>query len=55
MFKKLMAELGGLSWTLAGTALVLITLSGQTKKYGLIISAVALGINLLVIAFKSDD
>lgn len=55
MFKKLASELGGLAWTLAGTALVLITLSGQTKRYGIIISAIALGVNLLVIAFKPND
>lgn len=55
MFKKLASELGGLAWTLAGTALVLITLSGQTKRYGIIISVIALVVNLLVIAFKPND
>jgi hypothetical protein len=35
-------EMGDLSWTLAGTGLVLITLSGDTLKWGLWMSIAAL-------------
>lgn len=34
MFKKLINSLSELSWTLGGTGLVLITLSGETQKWG---------------------
>ena len=42
MFKKLLSETSALSWTLGGTALVLITLSGTTRTIGLWISAISL-------------
>jgi hypothetical protein len=48
-------KLNGLIWTLAGTALVLITLSGETKRIGLFISGGALLLNLIGMAFESDD
>ena len=53
--KKLIGESHALAWTLAGTALVLITLSGETKTKGLWISGVALGVHLVGIMFKKDD
>lgn len=40
--KKFWKESAALAWTLAGTALVLITLSGDVKRTGIIISAAAL-------------
>jgi len=49
------AEIAGLVWTLAGTALVLITLSGTTRTMGLWISAVALTLNLIAIAFTKEE
>lgn len=45
--QKFIENANGLIWTVAGTLLVLITLSGQTQKWGLIISGVALGVNIL--------
>lgn len=45
--------LNGLIWTLAGTALVLITLSGKTQQWGLIISGVALVLNLVAILIEN--
>ena len=51
--KKLIEEVQGLAWTLAGTALVLITLSGQVRTYGLWISGVALSTHLIT-AFLKD-
>ena len=35
-------EIKALAWTLAGTGMVLITLSGNTLKWGIVISATAL-------------
>lgn len=48
-------EVAGLVWTLAGTALVLITLSGTTRTMGLWISAVALILNLVAIIMSKED
>ena len=44
---KFVKELGALSWTLAGTGLVLITLSGSTKRLGIIISLAGLAVHCL--------
>lgn len=44
--QRFFQELRELSWTLAGTALVLITLSGQVRTYGLWISGIALFVHL---------
>jgi hypothetical protein len=52
--QKFLEELQGLAWTLAGTALVLITLSGQVRTYGLWISGLALGTHLIA-SFLKDD
>lgn len=53
--KKLIEEFKGLLWTLAGTALVLITLSGQTKTFGLWISGIALTLHVATLFFNSED
>ena len=54
--KQLWGEMGDLSWTLAGTGLVLITLSGDTLKWGIWMSITALTIQLAVIlSSKNDD
>lgn len=42
MLKKLFKEGYALVWTISGTALVLITLSGQVLKWALWISAISL-------------
>lgn len=55
MFKKIKDGLSDLSWTLAGTALVLITLSGQTRTYGIWISAIALIVYFFGILISSND
>lgn len=52
---KFTSELVGLIWTLAGTLLVLITLSGSTRTIGIWISVVALVLNLIGILFNNDD
>jgi len=55
MIKKLFKETSSLSWTLGGTALVLITLSGATKAIGLWISGVCLIAHFLGVLFTKDD
>lgn len=52
---KWLQELGALSWTLAGTGLVLITLSGDTRRLGIIISLAGLGLHLVGVLTKGDD
>jgi hypothetical protein len=42
MMKKVLSYLGEQTWTLAGTGLVLITLSGPTLKQALWLTGVAL-------------
>ena len=54
MIKKLFKETSALSWTLGGTALVLITLSGPTKAIGLWINAVSLIAHFLGVFFTKD-
>ena len=53
--QRFLEELLGLAWTLAGSGLVLITLSGQTRTYGLWISGVALVTHIGAALLKSDD
>lgn len=53
--KKIIEELKALVWTLAGTGLVLITLSGKTKSLGWTISLSALALSILVALLKSED
>ena len=53
--RKWLDEMSGLVWTLAGTALVLVTLSGSTRRLGLQISIAALVINLVLISLKDND
>jgi hypothetical protein len=53
--KKLISEVSGLIWTLAGTGLVLITMSGTTKTLGIAISAIALILHILTALLKSDE
>jgi hypothetical protein len=54
MFKKLKDEAPGLAWTLGGTAMVLITLSGETLKWGLWITSIAAAVYIASIAFGDD-
>lgn len=55
MFKKLIKDMHSLLWTLAGTGLVLITLSGDTKRTALWISGVALVLHTIGIMIKKED
>jgi hypothetical protein len=53
--RKWLDEMSGLVWTLAGTGLVLVTLSGSTRQLGFIISASALLVHLILISMKESD
>lgn len=53
--RKFVDEILALSWTLAGTGLVLITLSGQTQKWGLWISAAALVLHMFGAMLKREE
>ena len=50
-----MNEAHALAWTLAGTGLVLITLSGQIRTYGLWISGATLAVHLAGVLLKKDE
>ena len=52
---KWIEEFRGLIWTLAGTALVLITLSGATKTFGLWISGIALTTHVLSLFINKEE
>lgn len=52
--QRFLEELQGLAWTLAGTGLVLITLSGQVRTYGLWISGIALGVHVTTLFLKDE-
>jgi len=53
--RQIWFEMSDLSWTLAGTGLVLITLSGDTLKWGIWMSIAALIIHLAVIISTKED
>ncbi len=53
--KKFIEEVSGLIWTLAGTGLVLITMSGSTKTLGIGISVVALILHIFTVILKSEE
>lgn len=55
MLKKLADVFKDLSWTLGGTGLVLITLSGKTLKWGIWISVIALVVHAACVALTFKD
>jgi hypothetical protein len=52
---KFLKEISGLSWTLAGTGLVLITLSGNTRRMGIAISVAGFVVHMLGTLLKEKD
>lgn len=52
---KLFSYIFEQAWTLAGIGLVLITLSGETRDWGIKISAVALVLHLLSVLIGGDE
>lgn len=56
MIKKFSKEISALAWTLGGTAMVLITLSGKTLTQGLWIAGLSFVLHMVgVLSSKSDD
>jgi hypothetical protein len=55
MFKRLFREGHALIWTVSGTGLVLITLSGNVLKYALWISVISLIAHLAGFILMKDD
>jgi hypothetical protein len=53
--KKLIKEFHALAWTIAGTGLVLITLSGETRDLAIWISAAALAVHLFGVLISKED
>ena len=52
--KKFWNEIHGLTWTLAGTGMVLITLSGKTLKWGIWITLAGLAVHFVTSIWKDD-
>ena len=52
MIKKIISEVHELTWTLGGTGLVLITLSGKTRDLGIWITGVSIVVHLLGVLIK---
>jgi hypothetical protein len=52
MIKKIISEVHELTWTLGGTGLVLITLSGKTRDLGIWITGVSIIVHLLGVLIK---
>jgi energy-converting hydrogenase Eha subunit G len=44
-----LSDVSGLAWTLVGTGLVLITLTGDTRRWGLIMAGAGLIINIIAL------
>lgn len=55
MFKKALVETSALAWTLGGTGLVLITLSGTTRTLGIWISVISLAGHFFGVLTNKDD
>lgn len=53
--RRVIAEVKELAWTLGGTGLVLITLSGDTRTYGIWISLISLGAHLIGVAVSTEE
>ena len=53
--KKFFKETYSLLWTMAGTALVLITMSGDVLKYALWISGTGLAVHFIGLLFVKED
>ena len=55
MFKKVMKEISVLAWTLGGTGIVLITLSGFTRTMGIYISVASLVLHMVGVVTSKDE
>ncbi len=55
MIKSFIKEIFALAWTLGGTGLVLITLSGDTRRIGIYISIASLVLHMLGVLINWND
>ena len=55
MIGKFFKEISALAWTLGGTGLVLITLSGDTRSWGIKISIASLVLHMIGVLASDDD
>ena len=55
MFKKFIKESYGLVWTVAGTGMVLITLSGSVLQKAVWITGIALGVHYIGAIFSKEE
>lgn len=53
--KKIIDEVYNQAWTIAGTILVLITLSGDIQTWGIWIGLITLAIHLLGVVIKRGE
>ena len=53
--KKIIDEVYNQAWTIAGTILVLITLSGDIQTWGIWIGLITLAIHLSGVVIKKDE
>jgi hypothetical protein len=55
MLKKIFNELHALAWTLSGGVIVIITLSGETRTYGLWLTVAAFAAHMVGVLIKKDE
>lgn len=54
MIDKLVKEVHALAWTLGGSGMTLITLSGSTRSMGIIITSISLIVHLAGVLFAKE-
>jgi len=55
LWRRVVKETYSLAWTLAGTGLVLITLTGDVRTYGIVISIIALAVHIAALIILPED
>ena len=53
--KKIFFETSALSWTIGGTGIVLITLSGETREMGIWISVASFVFHMIGVLLDKDN
>jgi len=53
--KKIFFETSALSWTIGGTGIVLITLSGETREMGIWISVASFVFHMVGVLLEKDN
>ena len=54
-FKKIRFEIGRVGFTLGASCITILTLSGQTKKWAIIFTVIALTLHVINAVFDSDS